>query len=94
MFLFTDNVTVRSMRYIQRLAKPKANWVLPRFIFACNLIKQLLCFQVIFNGCYIPRPKKTFVTLNHRVLLLKLQALGADDSAAAWIKSYLTIRGR
>ena len=36
--------------------------------------------------------KKTFDTVNHRVLLLKLHALGVDDSAAAWLKSYLTNR--
>ena len=31
--------------------------------------------------------KKAFDTLNHRVLLLKLRALGVDHSAAAWFKS-------
>ena len=36
--------------------------------------------------------KKTFDTVNHRVLLFKLRALGVDDSAAAWFKSYLTNR--
>ena len=36
--------------------------------------------------------KKAFDTLIHRVLLLKLRALGVDDSAAAWFKSYLTNR--
>ena len=36
--------------------------------------------------------KKTFDTVKHRVLLFKLRALGVDDSAAAWFKSYLTNR--
>ena len=31
--------------------------------------------------------KKAFDMVNHRVLLLKLRALGVDDSAAAWFKS-------
>ena len=42
---------------------------------------------VVFLGL-----KKAFDTLIHRVLLLKLRALGVDDSAAAWFKSYLTNR--
>ena len=36
--------------------------------------------------------QKAFDTVNHRVLLLKLRALGVDDSAAASFKSYLTNR--
>ena len=36
--------------------------------------------------------KKAFDTVNHRVLLLKLRALGVDDSAVAWLKIYLTNR--
>ena len=36
--------------------------------------------------------KKAFDTVNHRVLLLKLRALGVDDSALAWFESYLTNR--
>ena len=36
--------------------------------------------------------KKAFDTVNHLVLLFKLRALGVDDSAAAWFKSWLTNR--
>ena len=36
--------------------------------------------------------KKAFDTVNHRILLLKLGALGVDSPSAAWFKSYLNNR--
>ena len=36
--------------------------------------------------------KKAFDIVNHRILLLKLVALGVDSPSAAWFKSYLNNR--
>ena len=36
--------------------------------------------------------KKAFDTVNHRVLILKLRALGVDDFSFTWFKSYLSNR--
>ena len=36
--------------------------------------------------------KKAFDTVNHRILLLKLGALGVDSPSVAWFKSYLNNR--
>lgn len=36
--------------------------------------------------------KKAFDTVNHRILILKLRAMGVDDSSLVWFKSYLNNR--
>jgi retron-type reverse transcriptase len=38
--------------------------------------------------------KKAFDTVNHRILILKLRAMGADDSSIRWFKSYLNNRNQ
>jgi retron-type reverse transcriptase len=38
--------------------------------------------------------KKAFDTVNHRILILKLRAMGADDLSIRWFKSYLNNRNQ
>jgi hypothetical protein len=38
--------------------------------------------------------KKAFDTVYRRILILKLRAMGADDSSIRWFKSYLNDRNQ
>ena len=46
----------------------------------------------LYTGMVLIDLQKAFDTVDYTILTTKLNAIGIDDSAGSWFKSYLTVR--
>ena len=62
---------------------------------ALTFLSDKICFNMdkgLYTGVILLDLQKAFDTVDHDILLSKLKAIGANDSAVNWFASYLCNR--